>query len=181
MRTYRLANLIFQIWKGIMYKDRGNTLVSGLFVFISMLLCASFINAQSPTNFSGVWVMDKAKSDADFKSFDVTLTIKQDPQTITLEQTFLMEGRTNKAPSSSFNLDGNVVNKEEQGGVNKTSAKWSADKRVLTLRTIRTMNGSDYGSDAVYKLSDDGKILTIQTISVAPPGGPKNLQVFNKK
>jgi hypothetical protein len=43
------------------------------------------------------------------------------------------------------------------------------------------MNGSNYGSDAVYKLSDDGKILAVQTISVAPPGGPRNLQVFNKK
>lgn len=159
----------------------SNNILLKSFTILSLLLYASFINAQTPADFSGIWVMDNSKSDAQFKEYEITLSIKQTPQTITLQETFVMKGEKNASTSSTFNLDGKVTSKEEYGGINKTSSKWSPDKMVLTLTTIRTVNGADYGSDVVYKLSGGGKGLTVQTISIAPPGGPTLIQVFNKK
>jgi hypothetical protein len=149
-------------------------------LFFSLLFCSSFINAQSPADFSGSWVMDNSKSDVQFKEYNITLSIKQNLQTITLQETFITKGEKNRSTPSTFNLDEKVTSKEEYGGTNKTSSKWSSDKKMLTLTTIRTVNGVDYGSDVVYKLSGDSKILTVQTISIAPPGGPSLIQVFNK-
>jgi hypothetical protein len=151
------------------------------FLSLSLLLCPLLINAQTPADFSGLWVMYNSKSDAEFKDYEITLTIEQTPLTITLKRTFVTKGEKTTANPFTFNLDEKVVSKEEYGGINKTSSKWSSDKKVLTLTTIRTVNGTDYGSEEVYKLSNDGKVLTVQINSIAPPGGPRLLEVFNMK
>ena len=160
-----------------------NNIFFKLFLFLSLLLYPLYLNAQSTADFSGIWLMDNSQSDAQFKDYEITLSVKQDLQTITVQRTFVTKDKGEKttAVPFTFNLDEIVVSKEEYGGINKTSAKWSSDKKVLTLRTIRTANGADYGSDEVYKLSADGKVLTVHVISIAPPGGPQLLEVFNKK
>jgi len=81
---------------------------------------------------------------------------------------------------SSFNLDGKEVSKEEQGGINKESATWSADKKTLTTKSTRTVGTDVYGSTMAYSLSGDGLVLTQQTEDINP-FGPKVKQVFNKK
>jgi hypothetical protein len=161
-------------------RSKTNTILGSL-VVLSLFLCSSVSYAQSPADFSGLWLMDNSKSDAEFKDYEITLSVKQDLQTITIQRTFVTKGEKTTATPLTFNLDEKVVSKEEYGGINKTSSRWSSDKKVLTLTTIRTVNGTDYGSEEVYKLSTDGKVLTVQINSIAPPGGPRILEVFNKK
>ena len=150
------------------------------FMFLMIFYTAS-IFAQSPVNFSGTWTQDNEKSDDFYKSFNVTCTIIQTPERITFKNTFTMPGESETVTrESSFNLDGKEVSKEEQGGINKESAIWSADKKTLTTKSTRTVGTDVYGSTMAYSLSADGLVLTQLTEDINP-FGPKVKQVFNKK
>jgi hypothetical protein len=125
-------------------RSKTNTILGSL-VVLSLFLCSSVSYAQSPADFSGLWLMDNSKSDTEFKDYEITLSVKQDLQTITIQRTFVTKGEKTTATPFTFNLDEIVVSKEEYGGINKTSSRWSSDKKVLTLTTMQTVNGTDYG------------------------------------
>lgn len=145
------------------------------------LLLTSVINAQNPVNFSGTWNLDNAKSDGAYKEYQVTCKIKQDSKTISIEETFLpKEGEVITSQSASYTLDGKESSNEEQGGINKKSAKWSDDRKSLTVKETRQVGDNTYGSNTVYKLSDDGKILTVRTTDINDDSSPL-VRVFNKK
>lgn len=151
-------------------------------LLISLLISATCIYAQSPVNFSGVWVKDNAKSDEFYKDFDITCTIKQTPQEISIEETFFSKsGEKITSTTESYTLDGKEASVEEQGGVNKKSAKWSADKKTLTITNTRTVNKEVYGSSKVYSFSENGLVLNVLTTDANPLTGLKLNQVFNKK
>ncbi len=148
---------------------------------LSVILWASTLYGQKTADFSGVWIQDNEKSDDFYKSFNVTCTILQTPERITFKTTFSMPGESETVTrESSFNLDGKEVSKEEQGGINKESAIWSADKKTLTTKSTRTVGTDVYGSTMAYSLSVDGLVLTQLTEDINP-FGPKVKQVFNKK
>lgn len=66
-------------------------------------------------------------------------------------------------------------------GTTKKIAKWSEDKKILTLTTIMRIDSSDYRGDLSYKLSDDGLTMTIQSEFKNPNGPSTVIEVFNKK
>jgi hypothetical protein len=160
--------------------NRRNNLIFKSFLIISLIFYASALYAQSPVNFSGVWTKDNAKSDDFYKEFDIKFTITQTVQSIKIKQTFFdKSGKEITSNEYSFNLDGKETSKEEQGGINKESAKWSPDKKILTTKSTRTVGNDVYGSSASYSLSDNGLILTVRTSDINP-GGLSVMQVFNK-
>jgi hypothetical protein len=151
--------------------------------FLIMLLIVNSGSAfsQSLPDFSGTWIQDNTKSDDFYKSFDVNFVITQTPQKITIKQIFYeKDGKEAASREASFNLDGKEVSKEEGGAVSKESAKWSADKKILTTRSTKTAGPDTYGSTATYSMSPDGKVLTVQTSDINQ-FGPSVKQVFNKK
>jgi len=154
-----------------------------LWVFITILICAfTNISAQKPADFSGTWIMDIAKSDANYSEYysGMTCAIKQTPQEITIERTSLdKNGKQTKQDPLTCGLDGKEIMKEQYGGIDKYSAKWSPDQKVLTIRCVRTMNGSDYGSNESYSLSGDSRILTVNTTDLK--GETSIIEVYNKK
>lgn len=151
-----------------------------LLIFLLIIYGAS-LYGQTSVNFSGLWVMNNAKSDDFYKSFDLTYNITQTPLIITIKQTFFdKSGKEAATRDNSFNLDGKEVNTEEQGGTNKESAIWSNDKKTLTTKSTRTVGKDVYGSTATYSLSDDGLVLTVK-ISDVNPMGPSVTLVLNKK
>ena len=94
------------------------------FIVLALISFASASYAQSVPDFSGVWVQDTAKSDDFYKAFDVMTTITQTPQTITITTKFSnKDDKEGTSRSSSFNLDGKEVSKEEDGGTNKDTCK----------------------------------------------------------
>ncbi|HLP72958.1 MAG TPA: hypothetical protein VK155_08665 [Bacteroidales bacterium] len=52
----------------------------------------------------------------------------------------------------TYNL-GKPASKEEQGGIDNITANLFADKKVLTTKFVRTMNGENFGSVTTYSLS----------------------------
>jgi hypothetical protein len=127
------------------FSPSKTNIIFGSLVVLYLFLCSSVSDAQSPADFSGLWLMDNSKSDTEFKDYEITLSVKQDLQTITIQRTFVTKGERTTATPFTFNLDEIVVSKEEYGGINKTSSRWSSDKKVLTLTTMQTVNGTDYG------------------------------------
>lgn len=149
----------------------------------SFLICVSLLstfvlNAQS--DFSGTWIIDHSKSDAEFRDYEITVVIIQTSQTFSVEQSFVMkDGDKSVMPAITYTLDGKEVSKEEQGGTDRLSATWSADKKTLTVKFVRTMDGNDYGSKTSYNMSDDGRILSIHSSDLK--GDSPMLQVYNKQ
>jgi|WetSurMetagenome_2_1015567.scaffolds.fasta_scaffold165319_1 hypothetical protein len=138
------------------------------------------ISAQSMDNFAGTWEIDHSKSDAEFRDYHITCNIVQSSTEITVKQELVMkDGQKSTMPPITYNLKGSEIMKEEQGGSNKISAVLSPEKKILTTKFVRTMNGSDYGSITIYILSDDSKTLTIKSSDLK--GESPMIQVYNRK
>jgi hypothetical protein len=166
---------------GNIFVKRTHSLILNSLIIILLFSYSSALYSQSPANFSGIWTQDNVKSDDFYKSFDVKCMITQTLQSITIKQTFFdKSGAEIATRESAFTLDGKETSKEEQGGINKESAKWSADKKVLTTMSTRTVGTDVYGSSASYSLSENGLVLTVQTKDVNPLGQTVK-QIFNKK
>jgi len=152
-----------------------------LLLVLALILSASGLYAQSPSDFSGTWVFDISKSNAgegsSFGSSDITHIISQDPSTISIEEII---GQTNIG-RNIFTLDGKETT-EQQGSMKiKKSAAWSQDKKMLTLIEIRTIDAKDYRSDDAYSLSDNGLVLTVQSVIQGPGFKTTTIWVYNKK
>lgn len=159
---------------------RTNSILGSLFV-LSLLLCSSGSYAQSPANFSGVWIQDHAKSDDFYKSFEVKYTITQTLQTFTVKQTFSdKSGKEIVTRDYSFTLDGKVTSMKKESGIEKELAQWSADKKILTAKSTTTYGNEDVGFIETYALSDNGLVLTVQKSDIKP-GALSVKQIFNKK
>jgi hypothetical protein len=158
---------------------RTKSILGSLFV-ISLLLCSSVSYAQSPANFSGVWIQDTTKSDDFYKAFDVKYTITQTPQKFTVKQTLTHKSsKESLTRDYSFTLDGKVTNMKKESGTEKNLAQWSADKKILTTRSTITYGNQDVGFTETYSLSDNGLVLTAQKSDIIQ-GASSVKQIFNK-
>jgi hypothetical protein len=163
------------------FLNRRNNVVFKLLFMLSLIFHVPALYAQSPINFSGIWTKDNVKSDDFYKDFNIKCTITQTPQSFTIRQTFFdKSGKEITTSESSFNLDGKETSKEEQGYIDKVSAKWSPDKKSLVTTSTRTVGKDVYGSSASYSLSDNGLVLTVLTSDINP-GGLSVTQILNKE
>jgi len=126
-------------------------------------------------------MLDTSKSDDFYKSFIVKYTITHTPQTFVVKQTFSdKSGKEIITRDYSFTLDGKVTTMEKESGKEKNTAQWSADKNILTTRSIITYGNEDVGFTETYSLSDNGLVLTAQKSDIIQ-GALSVKQVFNKK
>jgi hypothetical protein len=151
-------------------------------LFVLFFLHCPYISfAQSPVNFSGVWIQDTTKSDDFYKSFEVIYTITQTPQTFAVKQVLTLKGSNDGVTNDyTYTLDGKVTNMKKKTGIEKELAQWSADKKILTTRSTITYGGEDVGFTETYSLSNNGLVLTVQKSNIIP-GALTVKQVFNKK
>jgi hypothetical protein len=149
----------------------------------TLMLCFLFLNTlvlSAQSGFSGTWIIDHSKSDAEFRDYEITVVITQTAQTFTVEQTLLMKsGEKSVMPATKYSLDGKEVLKEGQGGKERLSVKLSPDKKTLTVKFVRTMDGNDVGSLTVYNLSGNGLVLTVKSSDLT--GESPMVQTYNKK
>jgi hypothetical protein len=163
------------------FLNRRKNLIFKSFNILFVIFYASALYSQSPLDFSGVWTLDNAKSDVLVKDYNITCTINQTPGSISIKQLFFdKSGKEDATLTNSFTLDGKVTTREEYGGINRESAKWSPDKKILTTTSTRTVGKEVYGSSDTYTLSDNGLVLTIRTSDINP-AGKTMVQVFNRK
>jgi hypothetical protein len=156
------------------------------------MLSASFpIAAQTPSNFSGKWVFDKEKSSPGLleSGFDGTVTrqITQNSTTLSYADIYVRKGSDDwKTSEEPFNLDGKETIKKGSFSTIKKSAKWSEDKKSLTLTYIDTQVAKGVSEDFLtaesYKLTDGGLTLLIETYSKNPvKGESKTQKIYHKK
>lgn len=149
-------------------------------VFFSLLL-SSVSYAQSPVNFSGVWIQDTARSDDFYKSFEVKYTITQTPVKFNVKQAFTFrETKETVTNDYLFTLDGKVTTMKKEGGLEKELAQWSQDRKTLTTRSTITYGNEDVGFTETYSMSGNGLVLTVEKSNIIP-GVQTVKQVFNKQ
>jgi hypothetical protein len=157
-----------------------NSISLSLLVLL-LILCSSASYAQTPANFSGVWVQDTIKSDDFYKKFDVKYTIIQTPQTFKVKEVLSQYGSNEGVTRDySYTLDGKVTDTKTENGTQKNLAQWSADKKTLKTRSTIAYGTQDVGFTETYSLSDNGLVLTVQKSDIIE-GGLSVKQVFNKK
>jgi hypothetical protein len=141
---------------------------------LMFLLSSNALKAQTLTNFSGTWEFDKTQSSPGTieSKYDgsVTRQITQNSSKLTYCDIYVQKGSDDwKTADEVFNLDGKEQIKKDGANSRRKSAQWSQDKKILTLTYKETYTEEGVSKELLnaesYKLSDDGKTLTIETYS----------------
>ncbi len=156
-------------------------------VCLSVILLVSSIVCAAAPDFSGKWVMNKAKSEfkmgPDSPTPDVTLSVQQAADSIKVSQKFAGE---NGEFQQEYSLKINGVVQEIQGFGNqpaKASAKWDAS--VLVIDMTQDFSGGDtqgtFKANERWEMSADGKTITILTKINGPMGEMSAKRVMEKQ
>ena len=154
-------------------------------VALSLVVAA----AAAKADFSGKWMMDKAKSEGVPPNMEQTMTITQTGDKIELE-TKIVAPQGERVIKDSYTADGKETEFTPQGpqgamGKGKRTAKWSADGAALEVSETATLN-SPNGPDEItatrkWSLAADGKTLTIELTFSGEQGVQKTKRVFVKQ
>jgi hypothetical protein len=147
------------------------------------------VAAAAKPDFSGKWVMDKAKSEGVPPTMEQTMTVTQTGDKIELE-TKIVAPQGERVIKDSYTVDGKETEFTPQGpqgamGKGKRTSKWSADGAALEVSETATLDGPN-GSDEVsatrkWSLAADGKTLTIELVFSGEQGVQKTKRVFVKQ
>ena len=157
------------------------------------LFCVLVVGSVSAagTNFSGNWVLDKAKSEGlqgRMASVDQTWAVTQDAKTITIDKSFSGGEQPIPSQKSTYNLDGSETSMEMTGrmpGKAALKAKWQGDGKILELNSVLKANvqGNDVTITTTehWELADGGKTLKVHRVSETPRGTQESKLTFTKK
>jgi hypothetical protein len=154
--------------------------LSGLFVFF---LTSAGLLAQP--NFSGTWGLNESKSNfgnSEFRMAAVTMVITQQGNTLSVESTQPGFDGGEMKQSAKYNLDGKPSeNPGFMDMVRKSVISWSADKTAMTVTTTMNFDGNEFKTSETWKLSADGKVITIDQVMPMPDGEVKLTLIYDKK
>ena len=165
------------------------TLITAIVAILSLGHFASGAATEKP-NFSGTWELDATKSEGIPEGMQQVLTVKQVDDRIDVE--IKMSG-----PQGDRTLpDAYIVNGKEvefkppvvsggnpKGG--KRVSTWAKDGAGFDVQEQAVIDGPE-GADEVkgkrtWRLSPDGKVLTMELDMVGKGGAIKSKRVFNRK
>lgn len=157
------------------------------------LFCVLIVGSVSAagTDFSGAWVLDKAKSEGlqgRMANVEQTWAVTQDAKTFTVDKSFSGGEQPIPSQKSTYNLDGSETSMEMTGrmpGKAALKAKWQGDGKILELNSVLKTNvqGNDITitSTEHWELADGGKTLKVHRISETPRGSQETRLTFTKK
>jgi len=158
---------------------------------IGLLVIGALAAGASPADFSGTWVLDKAKSQGlneRMANVNITMVVTQDAKQLTSETSYSGGEREMPAQKATYNLDGSETTVEMGGrmpGKATLKAKWQNDGKTLELNSVRQVNiqGNDVTitTQEHWELADGGKTLKLHRVSENPRGKQESTLVFNKK
>lgn len=157
--------------------------ITGLFALALGLGVAS----AAPTNFSGMWALDKSKSGElprAMQNADIVWEVKQDDKQITV----ISPGRGGQMQTAVYNLDGSEMTADIPGqnpGKGTRKVKWMNEGKTLELNQVLNMNvqGNDVTLTLTehWELVEGGKELKVHRIQESPRGKNEYTFVFTKK
>jgi hypothetical protein len=147
-------------------------------------------SAAAKADFSGKWVMDKARSEGVPPNMEQTMTVTQTGDKIELE-TKITTPNGERVIKDSYAADGKETDFTPQGiqgataSKGKRTAKWSADGTALEVSETATLDGPN-GPDEIsatrkWSLAADGKTLTVEITFSGEQGMQKTKRVFVKQ
>lgn len=159
---------------------------------VCMLVVNLSATGSAPTNFSGVWVLDKARSQglpetlANIPGYIMAVT--QDDKQVTVETKIAAGGQERSVQTLTYKLDGSETKGELAGrlaGPATLKAKWKSDGKVLELSAARRLSaqGTEYTVTVKdrFELIEDGKALKMLRTVESPRGAQESTWVFNKQ
>jgi hypothetical protein len=162
-------------------------LKGGLFLAISLLITSSSFG-QNVADFSGTWAYNESKSnlgEGGFRMISQTLVIAQTDKTFTLDRTFTGQDGEERKMSETYTLDGKESVNEIFNTTKKSTAIWSPEKKSLTVTSVMVFEMNDEKMEIntieEYKLTGDGKNITIDSQSKSSRGERKATLVYDKK
>jgi hypothetical protein len=157
-----------------------------LFAFVSLNLLSGSLFAQP--NFSGSWAFNESKSTLGdgpmMSATSMTINHQADLISIDLVQPSFDGGDEKR--SEKYTLDGKEsVNQGMMNSSVKTITTWSDDKKELKFakNILFDMNGDnmEMKSTEAWRLSDDGKTLTVKSLMSSPMGDMDLTLIYDKK
>lgn len=161
------------------------SIIPGGLITAIILSFTSTMFAQNPLNISGEWAFDQLKSKAaegtSFSGSEVTLNILHNQDSILVTKIIKNPGGMVDTTSEEYVLDGKEKITNEASLITKMTGKWSTDKKQIVLVQTVLLNSNIYTAENVYSLSDNGKVLTINSVETMNSKKSKLLLVYNKK
>jgi hypothetical protein len=162
---------------------------------ILALVAPVMVNAQAgKANFAGSWALNAAKSTqppaggqggGQRMGGGGDFTATQEANLLTVSRTRTGQDGTANTTVLKYTLDGKESINTNQRGDSKSTAKWSADGKTLTIETSRTMDMN--GETRTIKSSEawtltDAKTITVVSTRNGQDGTPvTTTMVYDKK
>ena len=159
-------------------------LISLALVFL--LIVPTLGNAQSgKANFAGNWTFNEEKSnlgDTGGRRFGGgDMVVKQETNLLAVDRTRTNRDGEEVTRTSKYTLDGKESINTFGQGESKSTAKWSADGKSLTISTTSSFNGTDRTTTEVWTLKD-AKTLAITSKRQGMDGNEvETTRVYDKK
>jgi hypothetical protein len=147
---------------------------------IAFASLALTLSAQAPTNFSGTWVLNTARSQnlGPMSAMQDTATVVQTADRLNIADKVRMMDR-DSTREQHFDLTGKTTtNAGPMGDPNETVAKWVTGKLVVTWTGQGAVAGTTVVRTETRSLSPDGKTMTVE--SVRGSGAPV-VMVYDKR
>jgi len=172
---------------------KGNVITRLLSIALVLVLIAPVIvSAQSgKVNFAGNWVLNNEKSSqpqggpgGSMRMGGGSFVATQETNLLTVVRTRTGQDGQPVTTTMKYTLDGQESINTSPRGDSKSTAKWSADGKSLTIETSRTMdmNGESRSmkSTEIWSLID-AKTLSVTSTRQGPNGEVKSNMVYDKK
>lgn len=164
-------------------KKSVSGLVRNLSLTVVLIIIApSMMDAQGgKVDFTGTWVFNTEKSALPQggnaqRMGGGNFTVTQEANLLTQTRT----GQDGTTRVTKYTLDGKESVSTTGGGESKSTAKWSADGKALTIVTKTIINGNERNSTAVWSLID-ANTLSILITRQNQNGEVKATMVYDKK
>ena len=151
--------------------------------------CMTTSGLFAQTNFAGTWAFNDSKSnfgDSQFRFAATSMVVTQDANTLSVESTTPGRDGEEMKTSAKYTLDGKVSENPMFNTTRKSTVTWSADKSSLIIASTMTldMGGEtrEMKSTETWKLSEGGKLLSIESVRPGRDGGEmKTTAAYDKK
>jgi hypothetical protein len=135
----------------------------GTFCIISMQI----LQAQDRPDFTGNWQLDETKSnmgEGNFRRGASSMTVRQDDHLINIERVSQNRNGEEMQVSEKVTLDGKETDNSVDGRVRKSTARWAADGKSLTINTH--LEFSRDGNTLTFDIVEIWKLQDVNTLNI---------------